>query len=167
MVEKNKAIFLDRDGVINKERSDYVKSLNEFEIFSNVIHCIKMLKEAGYLIIIITNQSAINRGLMTHNDLQGIHDYLQRKLEQNDALIDSIYYCPHRPDEKCDCRKPKPSLLLKAISEYDIDPMKSWMIGNNDSDMIAASTVNCKGIKINKNFTLDDAVQKILNLSKS
>ena len=162
-MNKLKTVFVDRDGVINQERSDYVKSISELEIYPNVAKNIKLLKDAGFLVIVITNQSAVNRGIITHEIVSQIHDSIQDHLKKHGTFLDGFYYCPHIPNENCNCRKPKPGLLQKAILELNIDLNSSWMIGDSDSDIEAADSVGCKAIKINDNFSLDNAVEKILN----
>ena len=162
-MNKLKTVFVDRDGVINQERSDYVKSISELEIYPNVAKNIKLLKDAGFLVIVITNQSAVNRGIITHEMINQIHDSIQDHLKKYGTFLDGFYYCPHTPNENCNCRKPKPGLLQQAILELNIDLNSSWMIGDSDSDIEAADSVGCKAIKINDNFSLDNAVEKILN----
>ncbi len=163
MTNLHKAIFFDRDGVINKERKDYVKTVSELEIFSNIVIPIKKLIKMGFLIVVITNQSAINRGFTTHQDISDIHSTIQQFLQKNDARIDNFYYCPHKPDEHCDCRKPNPGLILRAVSELKIDLQKSWMIGDNETDVEAAVKAGCKYYKINSNDELPVIVDKILD----
>ena len=163
MTNLKKAIFFDRDGVLNKERNDYVKNISELEIFSEIITPIKKLKNNGFMIIVVTNQSAINRGITTIENVKEIHNYIQNYLKKFDLEIDGFFICPHRPDENCLCRKPKSGLLLKAIKEYKIDVNLSWMIGDNDSDIIAARNVGCKAIKIEPKMNLDKAIEKILS----
>ena len=162
-MNKIKTVFVDRDGVINQERSDYVKSISELEIYPNVAKNIKLLKDAGFLVIVITNQSAVNRGIITHEIVSQIHDSIQDHLKKYGTFLDGFYYCPHTPNENCNCRKPKSGLLEKAILELNIDLNSSWMIGDSDSDIEAADSIGCKAIKINDNFSLDNAVEKILN----
>jgi len=162
-MNKLKTVFVDRDGVINQERSDYVKSISELKIFPSVAKNIKLLKDAGFLVVVITNQSAINRGIITHEIVKQIHNSIQVHLKKNGTFLDDFYYCPHTPDENCNCRKPKSGLLEKAILELNIDLNSSWMIGDNDSDIEAADSIGCKSIKISNNFSLDNAVEKILN----
>lgn len=157
-----KAVFLDRDGVINEEKKDYVKQVNELKILSDVPNSVKKLKDAGFIVVVITNQSAINRGLTNHQEVKKIHSNIQEYLKQYGTSIDAFYYCPHRPDENCNCRKPKPGLLKKAVLEMKIDPNSSWMIGDSDSDVLAAEKLGCKAIKLNHQFTLRLAVDKIL-----
>ncbi len=163
MTNLHKAIFFDRDGVINKERKDYVKTVAELEIFPNIVIPIQKLIKMGFLIVVITNQSAINRGFTTHQDVSDIHSRIQQFLEKNDARIDNFYYCPHKPDENCDCRKPNPGLILRAASELKIDLQKSWMIGDNETDVEAAVKAGCKYFKINSNDELPIIVDKILD----
>ena len=162
-MNKLKTVFLDRDGVINQERSDYVKSISELEIYPNVAKNIKLLKDAGFLVVVITNQSAVNRGIVTPEMINQIHNSIQNHLKKYGTFLDGFYYCPHIPNENCNCRKPKSGLLEKAILELNIDLNSSWMIGDSDSDIEAADSIGCKAIKINDNFSLDNAVEKILN----
>jgi D-glycero-D-manno-heptose 1,7-bisphosphate phosphatase len=166
MNKLHKAIFLDRDGVINKERIDYVKTPSELEILSGVAESIKQLKDAGFLIIVITNQSAINRGLTNHDSVKNIHITIQEYCKRNGTSIDAFFYCPHRPDENCNCRKPKAGLLLRAINEFKINLKSSWMIGDNDSDLEAAKLAGCNSIKIQPNGGLSKAVQTILSFTQ-
>ena len=160
-----KAIFLDRDGVINKERKDYVKSIEEFQILDGVPESIKMLKEKGFVVIVITNQSAINRGLVTIETLNEIHNHLQKILKDNNTSIDDFYFCPHIPDENCQCRKPNPGMLIKAVQDYDIDMNQSFMIGNSLTDVQAAQKAGCKGILLNQNQTLLELVTNLIKVN--
>ena len=157
-----KAIFLDRDGVINLEKKDYVKSIKEFQIIDNVPKAIATLKEKGFLVIVITNQSAINRKLLTIEVLNEIHNHLQKILKNNNTSIDYFYFCPHRPDEKCKCRKPSPGMILKAAQEHDIDMNQSFMIGDSLTDIQAAEKAGCEGILLNQNQTLLEIITQKL-----
>ncbi len=163
MTNLRKAVFFDRDGVLNEERKDYVKNPSELKIFPNIIESIKKLKEVGFIIVVITNQSAINRGLITHQNVSDIHSTIQNFLKKNGTQIDFFYYCPHKPDECCQCRKPKPGMFLKAADDLQLNLQSSWMIGNQDTDIQAANTAGCKSFKIKSNHELQDCVQKILN----
>ena len=160
-MNKKKAVFLDRDGVINENRIDYVKNTNELKIFDFVGSAITELKSMGFLVVVVTNQSAINRGLTTEKLVNEIHDENQKYLKNYETVIDRFYFCPHKPNEKCNCRKPRPGLLEKAILEIGIEPNKSWMIGDNDSDIIAGIEVGCQTIKLDNNFNLKNAVEQI------
>jgi histidinol-phosphate phosphatase family protein len=160
-MNKKKAVFLDRDGVINENRIDYVKNTNELKIFDFVGSAITELKSMGFLVVVVTNQSAINRGLTTEKLVNEIHDEIQKYLKNYETVIDRFYFCPHKPNEKCNCRKPRPGLLEKAILEIGIEPNKSWIIGDNDSDITAGIEVGCQTIKLDNNFNLKNAVEQI------
>ena len=159
----HKAIFLDRDGVINEERKDYVKNLDEFKIIDGSLQAIKLLKKDNFIVTIITNQSAINRGLLSIEKLNEIHDFLKSKLLEVDTVIDGIYFCPHTPDENCVCRKPKSGLLQQATSELDINIKESWMIGDSQTDAEAANKIGCKSILLHKDQNLLDVVKDLLS----
>lgn len=159
-----KIIFLDRDGTLNKLKSDYVKNLNEFEILPSVGKNLKKLSDAGFTLIVITNQSAINRKFMTMDDLNQIHNFLHSYLKTFDCKLDEIYFCPHTPEEQCMCRKPNTGLLKKALESYsDIDLVHSWFIGDSESDVQTGKKFGVKTIKIKPNDRLDDSVNYILN----
>ena len=159
----SRAVFLDRDGVINKERKDYVKNLDEFEIFNGVSKAIKILKEKNFLVIIITNQSAINRNLLTTDRLDEIHNYLQEILKKDNTAFDAIYYCPHKPEENCDCRKPKPGMLFQAQFDFDFKMEKTFFIGDDERDKSAAKKAGCKPILIKGNDRLDLIVKQLFD----
>lgn len=161
------AIFLDRDGVVNQERKDYVKNITEFKIFEFVPNAINLLKKNNFLIILVTNQSVINRGIITIDVLNEIHNHLQDYLSRHDTKIDAIYFCPHKPDENCDCRKPKPGLILRATKEFDIDLTQSWFIGDSQSDIDAAKTVGCNSFRIDEKQNLMSAVKEIIKLKNT
>jgi len=163
MIKKNKAIFLDRDGVLNKNRDDYVKSIKELEIFSNIGKEISKLKMKGFLIIVITNQSAVNRKIITIKELEEIHLIIQKFLMKSNTSIDKFYFCPHRPNENCDCRKPKPGLILQAMNEFSINASKSWMVGDSKTDIQAGEKAGCKTIFLKKN----DSFTNILKIIES
>lgn len=158
----NKAVFLDRDGVINFKRDDYVKNVDEFVMITGAAKAIKLLNDNNFLVIIITNQSAVNRKLVTHDMLESIHVFMKNQLEREGAFIDGLYYCPHRPDEDCECRKPKPGLILDAIKDHNILPGKSWFIGDSETDMIAAKSAGLATIKMKENGSLLDTVKNML-----
>jgi len=161
MIKKRKAIFLDRDGVLNKRKSDYVKSIDELMIFPNIGKSIKKFNDNNFLVVVITNQSAINRGLATFQNIHKIHHKIEDEIFKSGAVIDKFYICPHRPNEFCECRKPKSGMLLKAISELKIDPKSSWMIGDSDTDIIAGKHVGCNTIKIENYVNLEIATKMI------
>ena len=165
---KSKLLVLGGSGLvgsnfINKNKDDYVKNISELEIFPFISEPIRKFQSAEFKIIVITNQSAINRGLMTEKHLNEIHEKIQSFLIQNNTKIDYFYFCPHTPTENCSCRKPKSGLLLKAIDDFSIDVNNSWFVGDSDSDIIAGRSVGCKTIKINSKINLEKAVKYILN----
>jgi len=159
MIPINKAIFLDRDGVLNKDRSDYVKNIHELEIFPNIGKYIKLINDEEFLVIVISNQSAIGRKLTTKNEVERIHDSLQEYLKKWSAKIDAFYYCPHHPQDNCECRKPKPGLLIRAANDFNIDLQNSWMLGDHDRDVQSGLNAGCKSIKI----TSENSFEKILD----
>ena len=161
-----KAIFLDRDGVINQERKDYVKKLDEFIILDKTSDAINIIKNRGFLVIIITNQSAINKKLLSVETLNKIHEKLQSYLERYDTSFDGVYFCPYTPSENCECRKPKPALILQAVIDFQIDLSESYMIGNSETDIQAARNAGCKGILLKKNQTLLEVVVDLFESEK-
>ena len=161
-----KAIFLDRDGVINQERKDYVKKLDEFRILDKTSDAINIIKNNGFLVIIITNQSAISRKLLSVETLNKIHEKLQSYLEKYGTSFDGVYFCPHIPSENCECRKPKPGLIVQAVTDFQIDLSQSYMIGNSETDVQAATNAGCKGILLKENQTLLEAVMDLFESEK-
>ncbi len=159
---KQKAIFIDRDGVINYNRPDYVKSWDEFEFIPGAKEAIKRINESDKLLIIITNQSPIGRGIFTPNKLDEIHILMLAELSEFGCHIDAIYYCPHHPDDNCDCRKPKPGLILRAARDLNIDLRECWMIGDSDSDLKAGAAAGCKTMKVSVKQPLIKIVDRIL-----
>lgn len=162
-MQRNKAVFLDRDGVINRNRDDYVKSIDELELLPFVSNAINLLNNANFKVVIISNQSAVNRGLVSLEKLDKIHEFLKGQLLRNSAKIDGIYFCPHRPNEFCECRKPKPTLILNAAKELDIDLSKSFMIGDRESDRVAAQQAGVQFILIKTDGNLLKTIQPLLS----
>ena len=170
---KQKAIFLDRDGTINKYVG-FLRDINDFELIDGVAEAIKEINKSGYLAVIITNQPVIARGEVTYEELNEIHNKMETLLGKEGAYLDAIYYCPHHPDSgfdgevkelkfDCDCRKPKPGLLLKAAEELNIDLSKSWMIGDSKNDIMAGKNAGCKTALIgNEDYKQDITVDSLL-----
>lgn len=138
------AIFLDRDGVINVDRSDYVKSIDEFIFENGVKEAITTFTQAGWPIFIISNQACVGKGIISHDNLLVITDYFIQEIQQAGGNVTQVYYCTHTPDDECDCRKPKPGLFNKAASEHDIDLVNSYFIGDATRDVIAGQAAGCK-----------------------
>ncbi|KKT12909.1 MAG: hypothetical protein UW76_C0033G0002 [Parcubacteria group bacterium GW2011_GWF2_44_8b] len=155
-----KAVFLDRDGSINKEVC-YLHKLSEIEIMENVPQAIKKLKGMGYLTIVVSNQPVIAKGLATEKEIKDINEKINELIkEQSGFGIDRFYFCPHHPDadlEKyrkiCNCRKPSSGLLIKASEDFGIDLKKSWMIGDRISDIVAGNAVGCRTILIETDYS--------------
>ena len=132
----NKCVFLDRDGVINEERGTYTFKIEEFKIIPGVKEALTILYEKGYLLIVITNQAGITRGLFTKEEMNYCHAYM---MEETAHLIDKIYYASYYPDfSKSLLRKPDSLMFEKAIAKFNIDPTASWMVGNSERDLIPA-----------------------------
>jgi len=140
------AIFIDRDGVINENRADYVKTWQEFEFLPDVFEPFTRLAKSEFLIIIISNQSPIGRGLVEQAVIDDIFVRMKAEIHSKGGRIDAIFYCPHAPEEKCNCRKPKPGLFLRAAEKLGIDLSRSFFIGDAISDMEAALNVGCQPV---------------------
>lgn len=171
---KQKAIFLDRDGTINKYVG-FLRNIDNFELIEGVSEAIKKINQSGYLAIVVTNQPVIARGEVTWDELHEIHKKMETLLGKDGSYIDGIYICPHHPDKGfegerpeykfvCDCRKPKPGLLLKAAKDFNIDLSQSYMIGDSDNDVEAGKNAGCKETFLvnDSEISLLDAVNKIL-----
>lgn len=172
---KQKAIFLDRDGTINKQIG-FLKSTNEFILIDGAAEAIKKINQSGYLAVVVTNQPVIARGECTFEELQTIHNKMETLLGNEGAFIDGLYICPHHTDKgfegerleykfNCECRKPKPGLLYQAAEELNIDLKLSYMIGDSNNDIKAGENANCKGtylVNNNKTNALLNVIKKII-----
>ena len=134
-----KTIFLDRDGVINKD-INYLHKIDDFEFVDGIFDVCLYFQSLGYKIIIITNQSGISRGYYSHSDYQKVTQWMLDQFKYKNINILDVFHCPHGPDSTCDCRKPKPGMFLKAKDRYNTDMEKSWMIGDKERDIIAANS---------------------------
>lgn len=132
---KNRAVFLDRDGVINGDSPDYIKTVAEFVLYPKTAEAIAMFFANGYLPVIITNQSGVHRGFLTEKTLSAIHRHLTEAVQDAGGRITGIYFCPHLPEEGCLCRKPRPKMVLDAQQAHDIDLSASIMIGDSAKDI--------------------------------
>ena len=152
--QKQKAVFLDRDGTINKYVG-FLRNIDEFELLPGVAEAIKKINESGYLAIVVTNQPVIARGEVTIPELQLIHNKMETLLGAEGAYLDAIYYCPHHPHKgyegevtelkiDCECRKPKPGMLIKAAEDFNIGLENSWMIGDGENDVRAGKAAGCR-----------------------
>jgi len=136
-----KTIFLDRDGVINKEVS-YLHKIEDFEFIDGVFKACHYLISLDYKLIIITNQSGISRQYYNENDYQIITNWMKSQFNKNGINLLDVFHCPHLPNSNCNCRKPKPGMLLQAKNKYNIDMQKSWLIGDTENDIIAANNAS-------------------------
>lgn len=179
LINKQKAIFLDRDGTIN-EYVGFLRSPDEFRLLDGVTDAIKKINSSGYLAIVITNQPVIARGEVTFAGLEEIHNKMETLLGRDGAYLDAIYFCPHHPHKgyageipelkfDCDCRKPKAGMIFKAASDFNIDLSASWMIGDGENDVLCGINAGCKTAIIGENPSanlsgtgLNDLINKIL-----
>ena len=164
---KQKAVFLDRDGTINRYVG-FLRNIDDFELIDGAAKAIKRINKSGYLCIVVTNQPVIARGEVTRELLDEIHNKMESLLGKEGAYIDGLYYCPHHPDKgfegeipelkfDCDCRKPKPGMLLKAADDFNVDLGESWMIGDSKSDVLAGKAAGCHTIWLN--HSVEDTVK--------
>lgn len=165
---KQKAIFLDRDGTLN-QYVGFLTDIEDFRLLEGTAEAVRLINESGYLAIVVTNQPVIARGEVTLEELEEIHNKMETLLGQEGAYVDDIFYCPHHPDKgfdgerveykiDCDCRKPKAGMLLAAAQKYNIDLSRSWMVGDEISDMKAGKNAGCQslgvGNKISEDYTV-------------
>ncbi len=142
------AIFLDRDGVINENRPHHVTSWDELIVLPGVLAALRTLDATPFVIVVVTNQSAINRGLLSLVTLHDMHRRLQEVVAAAGGRLDAIYFCPHRPNEGCSCRKPQPGMLLQAAAALDLDLARSYLVGDAVSDLEAAIAVGARPILV-------------------
>lgn len=171
--QKQKAVFLDRDGTINKSNG-FITKADDFELLPWASEAVKKINKSGYLAIVVTNQPVIARGDCTFEELEEIHNKMETELGKDGAFLDGIYFCPHhtdkgfegeRPDYKfnCSCRKPNPGMILKAAEDFNIDLSKSFMVGDGKNDILAGEKAGCKeNVLVSDDFTLLDFVNKYL-----
>lgn len=169
---KQKAIFLDRDGTINKYVG-FLREIEQFELLPNTSEAIKKINDSGYLAIVVTNQPVVARGEVTFEQLDQIHNKMETLLGKDGAYLDGIYFCPHHPHKgfegeipelkvECECRKPKPGMLLQSAKDFNIDLSKSWMIGDSDNDILAGENAGCFTARVTEKDSLYDIIERIL-----
>ncbi len=139
-----RAVFIDRDGVICRNHRDHVKSWDEFVFLPGARAALACLAKTDLVVVIITNQAVINRGIVPADTVEDIHQRMTQAIQAAGGRVDGVFYCPHRPDEQCGCRKPQPGMLLQAARELDIDLEHSYLIGDAWSDMQAGQAVGCQ-----------------------
>ena len=178
--EKQKAVFLDRDGTIN-QYAGFLRNIDDFELVPRAADAIRSINTSGYLAIVVTNQPVIARGEASIDDLEEIHNKMETLLGKEGAYLDAVYYCPHHPHKgyegerpeykiECDCRKPKPGMLLQAAKDFNIDLSRSWMIGDGESDVKAGRGAGCRTALIGEGeygqditvYSLDEFAERII-----
>ncbi|RFZ94943.1 HAD family hydrolase [Mucilaginibacter conchicola] len=161
MAEKKKAVFLDRDGVLNQEMGDYVCKFEDFHVLDN-FDALKELQDRGYLLLVATNQGGIAKGWYSEDELAKMHNHLKQVYHERGVELTDFFYCPHHPNftGDCDCRKPKPGLLLQGIEKYNIDPSKSYFIGDRERDVEAGEAAGVTGILIDS----DQPISTVLGM---
>jgi len=161
-MQQQKCVFLDRDGVLNRERGDYTYALDDFEVLPGVPEALRLLKENGYLLIVVTNQGGVAKGLYKKADVLACHQKLQ---DACDSLIDAHYMAPSHPDYSASLsRKPDSLMLERAIAKYKIDVEESWMVGDSLRDLEAAEKVGVKGILVGDKYKPGTHVWQLANL---
>ena len=153
----NKAVFIDRDGTMARD-ANYCSRPEDFELLHGAAEGIKLLNEHGFKVVVVTNQSGIARGYFTEETLEAIHRKMIEELARGGARIDAIYYCPHHPDENCQCRKPKPKMLLDATADLGIDLSRSYVVGDLDMDIKMGQQVGCKTVLVRSSSPLSGSV---------
>ncbi|TCJ95818.1 D-alpha,beta-D-heptose 1,7-bisphosphate phosphatase [Volucribacter psittacicida] len=166
----NKAVFLDRDGTLNIDYG-YVHDIDKFHFIEGCIEALKQLKQAGYLLVLVTNQSGIARGYFSEQQFLQLTEWMDWSLADRGVDLDGIYYCPHHPEGKgefkqvCDCRKPKAGMLLQAIQELHIDPAQSIMVGDKLIDIMAGKEANiATNILVKSGQSVDSDAEKVADM---
>jgi D-glycero-D-manno-heptose 1,7-bisphosphate phosphatase len=161
----NRAVFLDRDGTINVERK-FLHRPEEFQFIPGAAQAIRLLKEAGFRVIVVTNQSGIARGYFDESAVNRLHGYLDRELLRFGATIDAYYFCPHHPDysidgngKACGCRKPLPGMLLKAAADFSLDLPASFIIGDKLADVQAGLNAGCRPLMVKTGYGSEEAAK--------
>ncbi|XPV67620.1 MAG: D-glycero-beta-D-manno-heptose 1,7-bisphosphate 7-phosphatase [Halarcobacter sp.] len=151
-----KAIFLDRDGVVNIEK-EYLHTIEEFEFIEGLIDTLKILQKEGYLLFIITNQSGIARGYYSYDDFKRLNSWMLDKFDENGVKISQVEFCPHVPEDNCSCRKPKTGMIDNILKNFSIDLENSWLIGDKSSDIKCAINANIKNtIQVKTGHSFDE-----------
>jgi D-glycero-D-manno-heptose 1,7-bisphosphate phosphatase len=162
-----RAFFLDRDGVLNRRAGphDYVKSPAEFVWLAGAREGVRRLNDQGWLVLVVTNQRGIARGLYTAADVEAIHARAQRELALLGAHVDAFYFCPHSDDDRCDCRKPQPGLILRGAREWDVILADSFLVGDDDRDVEAARRAGVRALKMPSDGNLLEVLAPLLDRS--
>ena len=143
-------LLLDRDGIINKDRPDYIKHPREFHFYADALQALRWLREHHVLVVLISNQSGLNRGIIAWEDFWHIHEGMIKGIQNAGGEILGAFYCPHRPEEGCSCRKPSPGMIKAAATIFPIPLSETYLIGDRDSDLLAASRAGCRGVLLDR-----------------
>lgn len=176
----SKAVFLDRDGVINRKppEGSYITSWEEMHLLPDVAEVIALLNRIGFRVIVVSNQRCVAKGLVTAHELEALHERMCEQLAAGGATIDGVYYCPHETKPACACRKPAPGMLLAAARKHRLDLRSSWMIGDSEIDIQAGRNAGCRTARLLEDHgasnghadivaaSLRDAISQILRLEK-
>ena len=146
-----RAVFLDRDGTLIVDQG-YTRKPSQVEFLPGVIPALRAIQSAGYLLIIVSNQSGVGRGYFTIEEVDKVNDHLENLLNNHGIRISGTYYCPHRPNERCNCRKPEPGMVFQAIKEYKIDASQSYLVGDKWTDVEAAIAAGVKPVWLTQKF---------------
>jgi D-glycero-D-manno-heptose 1,7-bisphosphate phosphatase len=156
-----KVVFLDRDGTINRDSPDYIKSRGEFEFLPGSLEAISNLTRHGFVTIVVTNQSAVPRKLISPMELEFIHSMMAQTVALNGGEIKDVFYCPHMPEDGCDCRKPEPGLIFQARDKYEIDLTAAVMVGDSVKDIECARRAGCGRAVLVKSGLKDDVKNEL------
>lgn len=143
-----RAVFLDRDGVLNADSEAFVRSAQDLTVFPWTPRAIARLNAAGYVVCVVTNQSGVGRGYLTEDDLAAVHAKLAEAITRGGGRLDAVYYCPHRPSDGCACRKPATGMIVRAAEDLHLDLRSSWVVGDSPRDIACGRTANCRTILV-------------------
>lgn len=143
-----KVVLLDRDGVLNADREDYVKTPEEFRILPGAAEAVARLNRAGYSVAVVSNQAGVPKGLLSEDALWEITSLLRQEVEKAGGEIDGVYYCLHRNEDRCGCRKPQPGLILRACADFGVSPTECVLVGDAERDVKAARAAGCRSVLV-------------------
>jgi len=141
-------LLLDRDGILNRNSPEYVKSFQEYHFFPDALEALRLLNAKGIEVILVSNQSGLHRGLISWADFWGMHEGMLHEIERIGGRILATFYCPHHPDERCGCRKPSPHMLLAACNHFGVKIQDTFFLGDHETDIQAARNAGCPGIRV-------------------
>ena len=161
----DRAVFLDRDGTLIDDVG-YISDPEDVRLVPGAADALRALRDAGFRLVVVSNQSGLGRGLITQERADAVHQRFVQELERAGAQIDAAYYCPHTPDEDCDCRKPLPGMLIDAARELDLDLERSFIVGNSDVDVAAGEAAGARAILLADSMDWREAVRRIQSWSR-